>query len=186
MTPTTRRKRKAKPRRTAERAGKSRRPPWPQVAPASPAPGPAFAADFAAQVAARSVGKKKPLVRRNIAERRERARVRRNAARCSVKFLEFAKSAVPLASYAAGAAVRGKELLGYATRVVRFPVERADRRIRSSNSEGVNRRRKISMIYTGRALPCGFSSESLGQRKIDFVSLINMTLSLLILRILVR
>ncbi|KYN41752.1 hypothetical protein ALC56_03805 [Trachymyrmex septentrionalis] len=39
---------------------------------------------------------------------------------------------------AAGAVVRSKELLGYTVWVVRFPVERADRRIHSSNS-GVDR-----------------------------------------------
>lgn len=69
------------------------------------------------------------------------------------EILEFAKPAALFASLeyaagAAGAAVRGKELLGYAARVVRFPVERADRRIRSSNS-GVDRHCKISVIYTG-------------------------------------
>lgn len=88
--------------------------------------------------------------------RRGASRTRTGAAQRGAlqrEILGFAKPAVPFASLeyaagAAGAAVRGKEFLGYAARVVRFPVERADRSIRSSNS-GVDRQRKISVIYTG-------------------------------------
>lgn len=102
-----------------------------------------------------STGEKKPPVRHPTTESGAEHRVRARCDALQREILEFAKLAVLLASLeyaagAAGAAVRGKELLGYAARVVRFSVERADRRIRSSNS-GVDRHRKISVIYTGCA-----------------------------------
>ncbi|KYN27367.1 hypothetical protein ALC57_03234 [Trachymyrmex cornetzi] len=78
--------------------------------------------------------------------RRGTSRTRTGAVRCGAsqrEILKFAKLAALFASLeysagAAGAVVRSKELLGYAVWVVRFPVERADRRIHSSNS-GVDR-----------------------------------------------
>jgi len=100
--------------------------------------------------------RKKPVVRhlrrnpaRNIANAYRRGATwriaTRNAQICKIATL-FAS--LKYAAGAAGAAVRGKELLGYAAWVVRFPVERADRRIRDSNSD-VDRHHKISVIYTG-------------------------------------
>ncbi|EGI65171.1 hypothetical protein G5I_06349 [Acromyrmex echinatior] len=74
------------------------------------------------------------------------SRTRTDAVRCGAsqrEILKFAKLAALFASLeysagAPGAVVRSKELLGYALWVVRFPVERADRRTHSSNS-GVDR-----------------------------------------------
>lgn len=110
------------------------------------------------------------------AEHRGRVWARRGATRRDAlqrEILEFAKLAALFASLeyaagAAGAAVRGKELLGYAARIVRFSVERADRRIRSSNS-GVDRHCKISVIYTGYTPAVSLvETKLLVQYKIDF------------------